>query len=863
MGFVAFNLDDTALSPVLMIDDEIGTTLSCNQAGGSCVTFGGVEPNNETAPTVAPTTTAETTTTTTTTPPTTTTIPPATSLVVTSTSDDGSSGTLRWAITQANATSGGIYDSITFDVNGTITLTSALPTITQNVTITGNGRTNTIIDGNNLYRPFYVASGKSLTVSNMTLKQGQLTNGGLIFNAQGTVVATNIRFTAMSGGSAVWNNNGGSTATYTNCTFDYLNNGIAGDYGSTPQLAAGTSTWANEPDSVFGNKTYVDNCIFDHNNAGIYNYRFTKVVDSTFTNNSYAANITGLNRSQILNSNFDHNSIAIYHNAWIPASFNMGTDNRLIDGNTFTNNNMAIYLDDGYNNNQKTPRWATVTNNSFDENGVWITYYLYNGTSNVSGNVGFNEVTSLFVHSTNVSVATTTTTTTTTSTTTTTTTTTSIPEESSTTSSSVVPEPEPETTTTEPVVVVVPVEPEPETTIPEDTTPATEETLPEETTTPTTEPDTPVETVPSEPETETTVTPSEESTPAPEEVALIIDSLPDDASAEEVADAVFEAIDGATAEEVGAILESVFEEATQEEVVAILSAVFEDASSAEIVEILSETFADGATDEEVAAVTEAILSDGITVEAVSTLIDVLDSGVIDASQVQSVVDAILVEELNEEVSIELATSAAVIQNITAEQATDIFDSVPVGELSEDEGAAIVNAVQDASTEVKESFEEEINVFAGVFDEYQPLGSTINVGQRRSVIAVNLVTSTVAIASAAGGLPTPSSSTSTPKQDIVARKEEEETEEGGAIEGEGPDWIKRISIYKYENGVKVMDWKNFTRKFVYGIMASGFTLAGATVMYFTLSGLTQQIALWGTVLAFTGSMYLHMKEPDGE
>ena len=61
----------------------------------------------------------------------------------------------------------------------------------------------------------------------------------------------------------------------------------------------------------------------------------------------------------------------------------------------------------------------------------------------------------------------------------------------------------------------------------------------------------------------------------------------------------------------------------------------------------------------------------------------------------------------------------------------------------------------------------------------------------------------------------------------------------------------------------MDWKNFTRKFVYGVMASGFTLAGATVMYFTLSGLTQQVALWGTVLAFSASMYLHMKEPDGE
>jgi len=165
--------------------------------------------------------------------------------------------------------------------------------------------------------------------------------------------------------------------------------------------------------------------------------------------------------------------------------------------------------------------------------------------------------------------------------------------------------------------------------------------------------------------------------------------------------------------------------------------------------------------------------------------------------------------------------------------------------------------------VRESFEEEINVFAGVFDDYVAVGSTIDVGTRRSVIAVNLVTNTVAMAAAAGGIPGPSSNSNSPaKQDVAARKEEEE-EEGGAIEGEGPEWIKAISIYKLKDGVKVMDWMNFIKKFWYGILSSGFTLAGATVMYFTLSGLTQQIALWGTLLAFAGSMYLHMKEPDSE
>ena len=949
LGFASFNLDDQGLPPALMVDSEAGSTQKC--VSGTCTTFGGVEPNNETAPTVAPTTTSPATTTSTTST-TTTTLPPApTSLVVTSLDDTTSSGTLRWAIAQANANTGGIYDSITFDTNGTITLTSALPAIVGTLTITGNGRTSTIIDGNNAYRPFYVGQGNSLSISDMTLKKGLNGDGGLIFNTKGTVSANNVRFTGMSGGTAVFNKEGGTVASYANSTFDYLNVGISADHGSTPSLAAGVTTWEGQQDSLSSNRTYVNNCVFNNNNSGINSQRFTKVENSTFTNNSYAANIQGWNRSQVLDSSFSNNGIGVYHNAWINTTANMGTNLRLIDGNTFTNNGIAVYLDDTYTNGQKNQNWATVSNNSWDANGVWVRYYQWNGTANAegtarpytsntvftqslntfpdtigspsnltatdtgtsiilswsapttggylperyaiglntegqngwgvaTGNVGdtnalnttytinYSLLESLMPSGTTwlfhirsdndtfgkysansnvVSVQAGTPESTTTSTNTTTTTVQELP-----------------STTTAPTVVVVPVEPEPETTIPEDTTLDTEETLPEETETEETLPDTPDETVPSETETETESGPLDEPSAEAEEIQDAIDELPVDASPDEIAEIVGEALIDATAEEVAEVLTTVFEDATQEEVVAILTTVFEDATSEEVVAILSKTFADGATDEEVAAVTEALLSDGATEEAVSTLIDVLESGVIDESQVEAVVDAILQEELNEEVATELATSAAIIQNITAEQATDIFESVPVGELSDSQGAEIVNAVQDAPVEVKESFEEEINVFSGVFDTYVPLDSVIDVGTRRSVIAVNLVTSTVALASAAGGLPTPSSSTSTPKQDLVARKPEEgEEEEGGAIEGEGPDWIKRISIYKYENGVRVMDWKNFTKKFVYGVMASGFTLAGAVVMYFTLSGFTQQVALWGTSIAFACAMYLHMKEPDGE
>jgi hypothetical protein len=763
-------------------------------------------------------------------------IPAPTSLVVTSLEDTTADGTLRWAITQANSTAGGIYDAIDINTEGTITLTSDLPAITAGVTITGTGMATTIIDGNNLYRAIYNSGSRTIVIEDMTFKQGKNVswNGGLIYNSNGTMTFNRIKISDHSSW-AFYQHNGGVT-TFNNSQF--VNNGyaITSDHGGTPSALSLT-------DTNYSNRIYINDSTFTSNTYGIRTERFVKINNSQFVENMQAgAYLGGLNRQQVTNSVFTSNGTGVYLSSWIPTSWAVGAGNQTVSGNAFNGNTTAIEFANRWNNGAtihngvSANSFSTASGNTFGATAA--------NTNNFSGS-GYAE------SENTITPVTTTTTTSTTTTSTSTTTTTEAPTES-----------------TEPEVVVVPVSPEPETTVPEDTTPATEETLPEETETEETLPDTTDETVPSETETGTESGPSEESTPEPGEVALIVDSLPDDATAEEVADAVFEAIDGAAAEEVGAILQSVFEDATSEEVVAILSAVFDDASSEEIVSILSETFADGATDEEVAAVTEALLSDGITAEAVSTLIDVLDSGVIDESQVQDVVDAILVEELNEEVATELATSAAVIQNITAEQATDIFESVPVGELSTEEGTEIVDAVQDAPTEVKESFEEEINVFAGVFDDYVALGSTIDVGTRRSVIAVNLVTSTVALAAAAGGIPTPGSGSgpsgpSGPKQDVATRKEEEESEEGGAIEGEGPDWIKRISIYKYEDGVRVMDWKNFTRKFVYGIMASGFTLAGATVMYFTLSGLTQQIALWGTVLAFTGSMYLHMKEPDSE
>jgi hypothetical protein len=173
----------------------------------------------------------------------------AATFTVTSLSDDGSAGTLRWAITQANTTAGADTIAVDNSLNGTITLTSNLPAITEALTINGNGQSNLTIDGAGSFRPFTVTTnGVQFTLTDVTLRRGG--GGGhaqLILNSRATVNATRVTFMDTTG-SAVANWEGGSVATYTNCTFRRNGVGITGDHGSTPSAVSNV-------DSDYQNRT--------------------------------------------------------------------------------------------------------------------------------------------------------------------------------------------------------------------------------------------------------------------------------------------------------------------------------------------------------------------------------------------------------------------------------------------------------------------------------------------------------------------------------------------------------------------------------------------------------------------------------
>lgn len=227
--------------------------------------------------------------------------------------NDAGAGSLRDAITQANATAGA--DQIVFQagLNGTIALASDLPTITEALTMTGPGPRNISINGGNARR--VLNADATLTISGLRLANGFTDRGGGIrFNSvNGTLNVSDCHFdqnlatldggaicilagsasivrttfttdqAAGSGGCVWWGQGGGSpTMTITNCTF--VNNFASSGGGAIRQ--ANTTAYAST----------VTNCTFVVNNAGAIGGAIA--VDGgtmTLLNNLFTANNAGGN----------------------------------------------------------------------------------------------------------------------------------------------------------------------------------------------------------------------------------------------------------------------------------------------------------------------------------------------------------------------------------------------------------------------------------------------------------------------------------------------------------------------------------------------------------------------------------------
>jgi len=150
----------------------------------------------------------------------------AATITVTNTNDSGP-GSLRQAL--ADATDG---DTINFSVSGIIRLTSDQLTVNANIVIDGPGANMLTVDGDERGRVFYISSGKTVSISGLTITRGKaglvdgLRFGGGIFNDHSTLTVSDCalrRNSADSGGGGIFNDGrGGGTVTLSiaNSTLD-------------------------------------------------------------------------------------------------------------------------------------------------------------------------------------------------------------------------------------------------------------------------------------------------------------------------------------------------------------------------------------------------------------------------------------------------------------------------------------------------------------------------------------------------------------------------------------------------------------------------------------------------------------------
>jgi len=172
--------------------------------------------------------------------------------------DDAVSGSLSWAIRQANVAAGDDTITLTSDVTVQSVMTNL---INSNVVIEGNSYT---VSGNSQFRPFFVLSGtvtlRDLTVSDGRAKGGDGSGmggggaglGGALFVYDGTVRVENVTF---SNNAAV----GGNSGTGSSRCGGGMGDGcglFSGDYGGNGNYGGGSGADVHGADGECADGSY-------------------------------------------------------------------------------------------------------------------------------------------------------------------------------------------------------------------------------------------------------------------------------------------------------------------------------------------------------------------------------------------------------------------------------------------------------------------------------------------------------------------------------------------------------------------------------------------------------------------------------
>jgi hypothetical protein len=181
----------------------------------------------------------------------------ANTITVTNTNDSGP-GSLRQAL--VDATDG---DTINFAVTGTIGLTSGELLVNKSVTISGPGAESLAVNGNAASRVFHIGSSKTVTISGLTITNGNASNqpaldGGGIYSDHATSTLSDCTISnnsASRNGGGIDNDGqfGGTALTLDSCVID--GNITGNDGGGVCNDATGGSAIAQISDSTISNNS--------------------------------------------------------------------------------------------------------------------------------------------------------------------------------------------------------------------------------------------------------------------------------------------------------------------------------------------------------------------------------------------------------------------------------------------------------------------------------------------------------------------------------------------------------------------------------------------------------------------------------
>jgi hypothetical protein len=209
---------------------------------------------------------------------------------VTNTLDNGSTGSLGWAVGQANTTSGNNtinFDPTAFATPKTITLTSVLDLTSTSGTETIVGpAAGVTVSGGGSTQVLNLASNTSASITGLTISDGNVSGNGGGINNSGTLdlIDSTIAGSTASGVGGGMFNNGSGNATLINCSISGNTNNS--NYGGGGIYNDGTI--ALTASTITGNYSVA-------NGGGIYiNYGPATLTNCTISGNSAAGSGGGL-----------------------------------------------------------------------------------------------------------------------------------------------------------------------------------------------------------------------------------------------------------------------------------------------------------------------------------------------------------------------------------------------------------------------------------------------------------------------------------------------------------------------------------------------------------------------------------------